>query len=60
MTVVAVLVVPHPMEAIHQSNESRKPDIVGASVTLLVLPTLAVLLRFLSRWMSRAGLWVRR
>ena len=26
---------------------------------LLILPTLAVALRFLSRWTSRAGLWVR-
>lgn len=39
--------------------ENRNGDILGASITLLVLPTVAVTLRLLSRWMSRAGFWVR-
>ena len=39
-------------------NANRGRDIIGASITLIVLPTLAVALRLLSRWISRAGLWV--
>ena len=39
--------------------ENRNGEILGASITLLLLPTLAVTLRLLSRWMSRAGYWVR-
>lgn len=39
--------------------ENRNGEILGASITLLILPTLAVTLRLLSRWMSRAGYWVR-
>lgn len=37
--------------------ENRNGDILGASIILLILPTLAVTLRLLSRWMSRAGFW---
>ncbi|KAL9032526.1 MAG: hypothetical protein Q9214_007933, partial [Letrouitia sp. 1 TL-2023] len=38
--------------------DSREPQILGASITLLVLPTVAVLLRLLSRWLSGAGYWL--
>lgn len=38
--------------------QDRSGEVIGASVTLLILPTLAVALRLLSRWMSRAGFWV--
>ena len=34
-------------------------EVLGASVTLLALPTIFVALRLLSRYMSGAGLWVR-
>ena len=39
--------------------ENRNGEILGASIALFILPTLAVTLRLLSRWMSRAGFWVR-
>ena len=39
--------------------QSRKNEVIGAAVPLLILPTAAVTLRLLSRWMSRAGFWVR-
>ena len=38
--------------------ENRNGYILGASITLLLLPTLAVTLRLLSRRMYRAGFWV--
>ena len=38
--------------------QDRRGEVIGASVPLLILPTLAVALRLLSRWMSRAGFWV--
>ncbi|KAL9068514.1 MAG: hypothetical protein Q9161_006163 [Pseudevernia consocians] len=37
--------------------ENRNGDILGASLTLLLLPTVTVTLRLLSRWISRAGFW---
>lgn len=40
-------------------DENRNGEILGASIALFILPTLAVTLRLLSRWMSRAGFWVR-
>lgn len=40
-------------------SQNRRGEVIGASVPLLILPTLAVALRFLSRWSSRAGFWVR-
>ena len=39
-------------------SASRQSSIVGASVTLLVLSTVVVSLRLVSRWISRAGFWV--
>ena len=36
----------------------RRPELIGASITLLILPTLAVALRFMSRLVARAGFWV--
>lgn len=39
--------------------ENRSAHVVAAAVVLLTLPTIAVILRLLSRRMSRAGLWVR-
>ena len=38
--------------------QDRRGEVIGASVTLLILPTVAVALRLLSRWVSRAGFWV--
>ncbi|KAL8888010.1 MAG: hypothetical protein Q9205_002299 [Flavoplaca limonia] len=40
------------------SNEDRSSHVVGSAVVLIVLPTVAVILRLLSRWMSKAGLWI--
>lgn len=37
--------------------QSRSAEVIGASVPLLILPTAAVALRLLSRWISRAGFW---
>lgn len=37
---------------------NRSGQVVGASVALIVLPTVTVALRLLSRWISRAGYWV--
>ena len=37
--------------------DDRSSQVVGASIVLIVLPTIAVLLRLLSRWISRAGFW---
>lgn len=37
----------------------RSAHVVGASIVLIILPAIAVLLRLLSRWISRAGLWVQ-
>ena len=38
--------------------QDRRGEVIGASAALLILPTLAVALRLLSRWISRAGFWV--
>ena len=38
---------------------NRNGEVLGASVTLLALPTIFVALRLLSRYMAGAGLWVR-
>ncbi|KAL8782392.1 MAG: hypothetical protein Q9213_005433 [Squamulea squamosa] len=40
------------------SYEDRSSHVVGSAVVLIILPTVAVTLRLLSRWMSGAGLWV--
>ena len=37
---------------------NRSGEVISASITLLVLPTVFVALRLLSRYMSGAGLWV--
>ena len=37
--------------------DDRSSQVISASVVLIVLPTLAVILRLLSRWISYAGLW---
>ena len=37
--------------------DDRSSEVIGASVVLIVLPSLAVFLRLLSRWMSHAGFW---
>ncbi|KAI4183026.1 MAG: hypothetical protein L6R41_005636 [Letrouitia leprolyta] len=37
---------------------NRSGHVVAAAVVCLILPTVAVILRFLSRRMARAGLWV--
>lgn len=37
---------------------NRHGQVIGASVALLVLPTVFVALRVVSRCMSRAGFWV--
>ena len=46
------------MDGANYTGDSRKSEIIGACVTLLILPTLAVCLRFMSRLVSRAGFWV--
>lgn len=53
-----VVVAPNPKTdpALYENSNG---GILGASITLLILPTLAVTLRLLSRWMSRAGFWVQ-
>ena len=38
-------------------NDSQGPRIIGTSVTLIVISTLALVLRFVARHLSRAGLW---
>ncbi|KAL9100421.1 MAG: hypothetical protein Q9163_004203 [Psora crenata] len=38
-------------------SEDRGPSVVAASIILIILPTVAVGLRFASRWISRAGFW---
>lgn len=40
-------------------SESRVPEVIGSSIVFLILPTVAVILRLLSRWMAGVGLWVR-
>ncbi|KAI4276161.1 MAG: hypothetical protein L6R38_005729 [Xanthoria sp. 2 TBL-2021] len=40
------------------SNEDRSSHVVGSAVVLIILPTVTVILRLLSRWMSKAGLWI--
>ena len=37
--------------------DDRSGQVVGASIVLIILPTLVVFLRLLSRWMSGAGFW---
>ena len=41
------------------SIEDRSSHVVASAVVLIILPTIAVILRLFSRWMSKAGLWVR-
>ncbi|KAL8687902.1 MAG: hypothetical protein Q9224_005021, partial [Gallowayella concinna] len=41
------------------SYEDRSSHVIGSAIVLIILPTVAVILRLLSRWMSKAGLWVR-
>lgn len=57
-TGVGAVVTPNP-ETDPALYENRNGEILGASLTLLLLPALAATLRLLSRWMSRAGFWVR-
>lgn len=40
-------------------SQNRRGEVIGASVPLLILPTLAVALRLLSRRISKARFWVR-
>lgn len=35
----------------------KGPHVIGAGITLIILPTLFVILRFVSRGIARAGLW---
>ena len=37
---------------------NRYHELIAGATALLVLPTLAVILRLLSRWISGSGLWV--
>lgn len=41
------------------SNEDRSSHVIGSAVILIILPTVAVILRLLSRYMSKAGFWVK-
>ena len=38
-------------------NDTQSPRIIGTCITLIVITTAAVALRFLARHLSRAGLW---
>ena len=38
-------------------NDSQAPRIIGTCVTLIIISTISVALRFLARRLSRAGLW---
>ena len=40
------------------SNDDRSSEVVAASIVLLVLPTVAVIFRIVSRWIAKAGFWV--
>lgn len=35
----------------------KGPHVIGAGITLIILPTVFVILRFVSRGIARAGLW---
>ena len=52
---------PHPAvpPSYFDPKASRVTEIIAGSVVLLVLPTLAVFLRLLSRLTTKAHLWVR-
>lgn len=39
--------------------DDRSHHVIGASITLIIIPTIFVVLRLLSRWIARAGFWVR-
>ena len=41
------------------SNEDRSSHVIGSAVILIILPTVTVILRLLSRYMSKAGFWVK-
>ena len=45
-------------EGLGDIDANRNSEIYGGSVVLIVLPTIFVGLRLLSRWMARANLWV--
>lgn len=47
-----------PAEVYGDGNASRDSEIIGGSVVLILLPTIFVALRLVSRWMARAPLWV--
>ena len=49
-----------PVDERGDRTANRVPEIVGASVTLIVLPTVFVFLRLLSRRMAGKDLWVCR
>ena len=38
-------------------SESRGPQVIGADMALLALATIAVILRFISRHISKANFW---
>ena len=48
-----------PVEVYADPGANRNSEIIGGSVILIVLPTVFVTLRLISRWMARANLWVR-
>ena len=45
----------HPVD-LHADERGR---IIGTMVSIIVITTLAVVLRFMSRKLARAGFWVR-
>lgn len=47
-----------PAEVLADINADRSAEIIGGSVVLIVLPTIFVILRLMSRWMAQANLWV--
>lgn len=50
-----------PLETPHSPgldiNDNAASRIIAVCVVLIVLAAVAVALRFVSRWLSRAGLW---
>ena len=47
-----------PLQSLAEVDANRNEEIYFGSIVLIVLPTVFVVLRLLSRWMARAKLWV--
>lgn len=49
----------HPMEfnAAQPLIDDKSPTLIAVAITLIILETTAVAVRFLSRYLSKAGFW---